>query len=381
MTEHRPTQKKRLRNDDDERRTMNDTSSSVKNIVNSPMNIDGNEDVIRMIFSFFDVTPLTEWMRVCTRWNTLCTEAIDHKALSSSGGRTAFVSNEELRIVVKNYTNKTNAEEIAAEYGWPIGRWDVSLIRDFSCIFEHQTSFNEDIGSWNVSNAQNLNGLFYMAASFNRDLSSWDTSKVEDMRYTFKGASSFDQSLSKWNTGKVKDMRSIFSASRSFDIEKNAMVCGSSTFDQDISSWDVSKVQSMQSMFYGASSFNRDISSWDVSNVKNMDYMFHGASSFNQNISSWDVSNTIHDMKSIYVWSNINGQRCISTRPWNVSDGVLQDTKSTDISIYDDQKCTFTPSMLQTNTTTTANNNNISLSSPRKQRRFRKRKGRVKYSR
>jgi len=368
---------------DDERATLKDSSSRSLNNIVSLMNTEGDEDALGIILTFFDVTALTKWMRVCKRWNAACTKVIDYKALPA---RKIFESNLELRSVVKDYVKKRGVDKIAAKYGWPIDRWDVSQIQDFSCIFEHQEPFNENIGSWNVSNALNMNGMFYMAVSFNSDLSCWDVSKVEEMKYMFKGASSFNnQSLLKWNTGNVKDMRSMFSASGYYDIMKNVMVCASYAFNQDLSSWDVSKVWNMNSMFYGASSFQQDISSWNISNVKDLDYMFHGATSFHQNLSSWEVSNEIQDnMKSIYVWSNISGQRCISTRPWSVSEnGLLENEKSFDVSMYDNQKCTFAPSVLSLNTASNNNINTINSSSSTrmKQRRLRKRKGRTKYNR
>jgi len=46
----------------------------------------------------------------------------------------------------KDGNSITKAENIASVYGWPIGKWNVSQIEDFPCIFLRNSSFNEDIG-------------------------------------------------------------------------------------------------------------------------------------------------------------------------------------------------------------------------------------------
>ena len=149
--------------------------------------------------------------------------------------------------------------------------WDVSKVKDMSCMFS-ETPFNQNISSWDVSNVTDMSGMF-LCSPFNQDISSWDVSNVTNMSHMFT-YSSFNQDISSWDVSNVTDMSYMFS---------------NSSFNRDISSWDVSNVTDMSWMFSG-SSFNQDISSWDVSNVTNMSGMFSD-SSFNQDISSWDVSN------------------------------------------------------------------------------------------
>ena len=173
--------------------------------------------------------------------------------------------------------------------------WDVSKVKDMSCMFS-ETPFNQNISSWDVSNVTDMSGMF-LCSPFNQDISSWDVSNVTNMSHMFT-YSSFNQDISSWDVSNVTDMSYMFSNSSfnrdisSWDVsnvtDMSWMFSGSS-FNQDISSWDVSNVTNMSGMF-SDSSFNQDISSWDVSNVKNMWGMFSG-SSFNQDISSWDVSN------------------------------------------------------------------------------------------
>ena len=169
-----------------------------------------------------------------------------------------FRENEELLEAVRSYKSRfvgaNITEKLASTYGWPINKWGVSRVKDFSGIFESRSTFNENISSWDVSSATAMAFMFHGARSFNQDISSWDVSSVTTMESMFVGAESFNQ---------------------------------------DISSWDVSSVTLMRSMFLGATSFDRDISSWDVSSVTSMEYMFCGATSFHQeHLPSWNKTST-----------------------------------------------------------------------------------------
>jgi len=50
------------------------------------------------------------------------------------------------------YEKRGNAEEMASTYCWPIGKWDVSQVTNFSGVLIDMLKFNEDIGDWDVSN-------------------------------------------------------------------------------------------------------------------------------------------------------------------------------------------------------------------------------------
>jgi len=210
------------------------------------------DDVTRYILSFLSVPTLVQKKAVCRSWQRLFTSTIERKALTPK----SFESQRELGYAVHKYMHYKpgDADQFATTYGWPIGRWDVSDVEDFSNIFWDSKLFNENIGVWNVSNAREMANMFRNATSFNQDISSWDTSKVTDTHCMFLNASSFNQ---------------------------------------DISSWDTSNVTNMNHMFGNASSFNQNISSWVTSNVTNMNHMFVNASSFHQDLSSWDTSNVI----------------------------------------------------------------------------------------
>eukprot|EP00978_Attheya_sp_CCMP212_P030960 scaffold115598_cov36-Attheya_sp.AAC.2 len=211
---------------------------------------------------------------LCRSWKVLFTNAIRQKASTPK----AFQSNRELKEAVDKYSkyNLVDTEEFAQTYGWPIDRWDVANVEDFSQLFSLKLSFNENIASWDVSNATNMAWMFYCAPNFNQDLSSWNVSNVKNMADMFYGASKFNQDLSSWNVSNVTNMQSMFH--------------GASNFNQDLSSWNVPNVTNMQSMFDSASNFNQDLSSWNVSNVTNTVWMFLGASNFNQDVSSWNIT-------------------------------------------------------------------------------------------
>eukprot|EP00978_Attheya_sp_CCMP212_P044198 scaffold303839_cov48-Attheya_sp.AAC.1 len=209
------------------------------------------EDLTPHILSFLDVPTLVRNKAVCRSWRRLFTEAVDRKARISTTRR-AFQSNQELRDAVNKYVkyDSDDAEEFATTYGWPIDKWDVSNVDDFTKIFQGKESFNEPIGSWNVSHGTKMEGMFFGAETFHQDLSAWDTSIVTEMTGMFYNAISFNKDISAWQTSSVTDMSGMF----------RKAAC----FNQDISAWDTSSVTDMSGMFREAACFNQDISAWDM---------------------------------------------------------------------------------------------------------------------
>jgi surface protein len=211
------------------------------------------EDLLLPIFAYLDVKTLIEKKQVSRSWRVNCTAAID--AMRTITTRKAFSTKEELREAVKKYggynetavshsqqrvyswshCNPQEAEEIAQTYGYPINKWDVSNLKDFSGIFFIADTFNEDISSWNVSNATTMHAMFHTAGSFNQDLSLWNVSNVEDMTFMFSGASSFNHSLSGWDVSSVCLMKGMFAEAINFD--------------QDLSDWNVASGSGMHEMF------------------------------------------------------------------------------------------------------------------------------------
>jgi len=227
-----------------------------------------NDDLLLLVFSFVDFPTLVRMHRVSTYWMMIASPAIPGRL-----GNRMFLTNLELRNKIRAYcwNDKVKfVDEIASNYGWTIGKWNVSKVTDFSLCFLHQKFFNEDIGDWNMSSATTLEGMLFLAKSFNQDLSRWGVSKMTNMTNMFCGAASFNGDVSTWNTSKVITMYNIFA--------------GATMFNQNISSWNVSKVRNMWGMFRHAESFNQNISSWNVENVTDHGYLFcrnFGTTSFN----------------------------------------------------------------------------------------------------
>ena len=158
-----------------------------------------------------------------------------------------------------------------------ISNWDVSNVTDMSFMFGF-SSFNSPIGKWNVSNVRNMQELFCGATQFNQPLEEWNVSNVENMSWMFSSANKFNQPLGNWDVSKVEDMQSMFSKA--------------SDFNQPLGNWNVSNVNNMERMFSRAVVFNQPLGKWNVSSVTNMTLMFHEASAFNQSINQWKFPET-----------------------------------------------------------------------------------------
>ena len=105
-------------------------------------------------FEYLDVVTLIQKEPVSKYWHHLCIKAIDYKC----NKKKKFQSTKELRNMVdkhspecysNNYrpSSPMNAEEIASIYGYPINKWIISNINDFSYIFSRNYKFNEPTGS------------------------------------------------------------------------------------------------------------------------------------------------------------------------------------------------------------------------------------------
>ena len=118
-------------------------------------------NVLLEVLEYLDVASLVEKKQVSSQWQELCVQAIDRKC---GGAPKPFQTNEELKKVIRKYIKSSNntqeAEEIASTYSWPIGKWDVSHLHDFSGVFQYGTTFNEDISAWDTSRATNIQRMF-----------------------------------------------------------------------------------------------------------------------------------------------------------------------------------------------------------------------------
>jgi surface protein len=150
-----------------------------------------------------------------------------------------FGTGKELRDAVNEYSR---GYSLPLDYGATIGDRNVSLMGDFSSVFEYYTSFNEDISGWDVSSATSTSQMFYRASSFNGDLSQWDVSRVTTMYRMFREARAFNGNVSSWwSTSNLRSMTEMFN-------EADA-------FDDNLSKWDTSNLGSLYRTFDNANVF------------------------------------------------------------------------------------------------------------------------------
>lgn len=64
----------------------------------------------------------------------------------------------------------------AEKFNQLLEKWDVSKVKDMSCMFDGAKSFNQPIGNWDVSKVSNMYRMFWEAKNFNQPLDNWDLS-------------------------------------------------------------------------------------------------------------------------------------------------------------------------------------------------------------
>lgn len=271
----------------------------------------------------------------CVRQNKMSLHLQLHPNNYCGTCQRCFDDSEELRLAVKQYIdNSTQYTAVAKNYGWPINKWCVGKITDFSRLFANERKFKDELGDWDVSQAINMSGMFQSAFSFNADLSLWKTDRVVDMTSMFDGAHAYDQSLATWNTERVTSMKKMFRVAKAFDQDLSSWKTGNvrdmsymmyrahgfqSPMPSNVSSlqdmsylfaftrrfndssiveWDVSRVQSMRAAFQNTVSFSQDLSAWNVAKVQDTSFMFYRAMGLQQDdvkeraiVKKWDLSN------------------------------------------------------------------------------------------
>jgi surface protein len=264
--------------------------------------------------------------------------------ITSGIGCRAFATTEELYQAIDdvdevisyyadhpdNQTMLLQPAPVAILYGYPMGRWNLSLITNFTRVFDPwrhlpfdpnrandperenttrriATFFNEDLSGWDVSNAETMFGMFAGASSFQgRGLENWDTSRVVNLSYVFMDAISFTGRISHWNTASAVTMEGMFQGARPFDGDVSAwnvshvtnmasMFHGNYAFrGENLHQWNVSNVNTMHSMFMDATTFKGDsLWAWDVTSVRDFGRAFSGCSSMDADLSAWNTSNAI----------------------------------------------------------------------------------------
>lgn len=233
-----------------------------------------------------------------------------------------FASTVELYEAVDGYV--ANGSTTTLEYGDHIGIWDVSLITDFSSVFDSSRntlveSFNEGLSGWDTSRAITMERMFSGAEFFNGDISTWNTSSVTNMKETFSLAVTFNEDVSQWDVSRVETMDSMCklaptechstrcdSMSPSHKFVFSLKVRKARHFNGNLERWNTTAATSMVGMFLDCFSFQGlGVEDWDTRNVKSMPDMFTNTPSFKGDLSTWNVAQ-VSNMSGIFRQSAFN---------------------------------------------------------------------------
>jgi hypothetical protein len=179
----------------------------------------------------------------------------------------AFLTTEELYAAVDAYVeDDSGTTYIAAEYGHPIGRWNVSQLEDFSEVFSarrnpRMLNFDADLGGWDVSSAITTESMFEACVSFTdskKGLANWDVSSVRNMYRMFE-SSAFAGDVSGWNVRNCEKFGFMFQFAAHFQA--------------NLRRWRPMSARDTSWMFRGAKSFSSDLSNWKLFEVENLNKM------------------------------------------------------------------------------------------------------------
>jgi surface protein len=225
----------------------------------------------------------------------------------------------------------------SSSFNGNISSWDVSIVSNFSEMFEF-SSFNNggspDINNWQIRNNTSVRmSKLFKSCPFNQPIGNWDTSSVVQMDSMFTNNSAFNQYIGNWNTSNVSTMFVMFQGTSSFNQNISTKTINTGLPNEYIA-WDTSNVTNMQGMFASATAFNQDIGNWNVSNVTNF-----GSFMLNKTAANYSAQN----LASIYnQWSQLtlkpnltitfntidycdtaeaNKQSIITNFGWNITDG------------------------------------------------------------
>lgn len=170
----------------------------------------------------------------------------------------------ELRALVSNHT--------------PLDEIDVSLVEDFTGLFEGYRGNFHGIEHWDMRNAVTIRNMFRGCSYLTANLAFWQfTGKLTDISGVFEGCGVFNRDLSGWYTGSVKSMARAFAGCANFN-------------HPGITRWDVSQVEDFSSMLEGCTAFDQDIGLWTTTSGKNFSRFLKGCMRFNRDIGILDLS-------------------------------------------------------------------------------------------
>lgn len=127
-----------------------------------------------------------------------------------------FTSNTELRLAVEDYVNDPSAgSDVAATYGWPIRKWCVKNLDDFSYVFWNLATFDESLADWDMRKATNTEHMFMvrrctvLPAGRSSDPSAHPLLLPAPCCCYSQGATSFNGEIEGWDLRNVENAESM----------------------------------------------------------------------------------------------------------------------------------------------------------------------------
>jgi hypothetical protein len=164
-------------------------------------------DILPLIIGYCDVRTLLKLKTMSREWKSKASHEIEARLTNDT--RIQILDGDELMVAIEKVRNG-HWDQVAQEYGYPIGKWDVGTVENFSYAFHNYENFNAPIGEWDTTRARNMEHMFDGATAFNQDIRNWDTSVVYSMDHMFSHATSFKYNLSGWDTGSLESMDGMF---------------------------------------------------------------------------------------------------------------------------------------------------------------------------
>ena len=192
-----------------------------------------------------------------------------------------FASSEELRTAIRYLKGQTPKDRPMVQdhpdHG-NIGDWDVSGLKDFSCLFDNVILGAHDLSRWDISSATNMNHMF-KDSSINRDLgiSDWGPllSNLVSCEGMFQNCKEAGRLNLPWGTLPALEVTtSMFLGCASFKgtgletwrtprlVVCNKMFCGCTELDVESLHFDMSHVFNAQCMFQDCTKFNAALPNW-----------------------------------------------------------------------------------------------------------------------
>lgn len=268
------------------------------------------------------MTTITQWgtfqptvaevFRGCSNLNVTATDIID---LSQTTTLTSFFAGCSSLV-----------------FNTSLADWDVSLITDFTSVFNGCSLFNLSINAWDVSSGENFTSCFSNCEVFNQPLASWDMTSAIRIDFMFANCDVFNQPLNAWQLSSCTNAQLLFFNAAAFNQSlldwptyltnltvADGFFSGCNAYNQPLTGWDdvfdnvanCSKIfqncfvfnqpvdflnftaaTDWTEMFANARDFNQSLVSWNAfsGNITTFRLMFSGALDFDQNLAGWNIA-------------------------------------------------------------------------------------------